>query len=189
MGFNEFPGLPDRFTPPVPSSGSYDDYGYDLTPEQRARFRAHCFPDLEQIVSRVREVRALLLPTTKLTRVYTLTNGRPEWLEELKDALQEDARRKGLEEWEHIWTSRDLRLTGEQKHNSQAVDMAIAQRAEVFIGNGVRHLAFVCCCRSTVWFIDLGADCFCFVKFSSLTSNVVVLRAAQDYPWNKTRFW
>jgi hypothetical protein len=67
-------------------------------------------------------------------------NGRPEWLEELKDA-----RREGLDEWEHIGTSRDLRLTGEQKHNSQAVDMAIAQRAEVSIGNGVRQLAFFCC--------------------------------------------
>ena len=117
-------------------------------PAERARYRAHCFPDLEQIVLRVREVRASLLPTTKLTRVYSLTNGRPEWLQELKDALQEDARREGLDEWEHIGTSRDLRLTGEQKHNSQAVDMAIAQRAEVFIGNGVRHLAFICCCRS-----------------------------------------
>jgi hypothetical protein len=45
---------------------------------------------------------------------------------------------------------RDLRLTGEQKHNSQAVDMAIAQHAEVFIGNGVHHLAFVCFCRSVM---------------------------------------
>jgi hypothetical protein len=51
---------------------------------------------------------------------------------------------------EHIGTGRDLRLTGEQKHNSQAVDMVIAQRAKVFIGNGVRHLAFVCCCRSVM---------------------------------------
>ena len=134
----------------MPSSSSYDDYGFDLTPEQRARYRAHCFPDLEQMVSRVREVRALLLPTTKLTRVYTLTNGRPEWLEELKDALQEDARKEGLDEWKHIGTSRDLNMTGEQKHNSQAVDMAIAQRAEVFVGNGVRHLTFVCFCLSVM---------------------------------------
>lgn len=139
MGFNEFPGLPDRFTPPE-HSGSYDDdYGYDMPPEERARFRAHCFPEIGQIVLRVREVRAALLPT-KLTRVYSMTNGRPEWLQELKDALQEDARREGLDEWEHIGTSRDLRLTGEQKHNSQAVDMAVGQRAEVFIGNGVRLL-------------------------------------------------
>jgi hypothetical protein len=69
MGCNEFPGLPDRLAPPVPGSGSYDDFEYDSTPKERGRFRAHCFPDMEQTVSRVREVRALLLPTTKLTRV------------------------------------------------------------------------------------------------------------------------
>jgi hypothetical protein len=150
LGFNEFPGLPDKFTPPK-HSGSYDnDYGYDIPPEERARYRAHCFPEIGQIVSRVREVRASLQSTTKLTRVYSMTNGRPEWLEELKVALQEDARREGLAEWEHIGTSRDLRLTGEQKHNSQAVDMAVGQRAEVFIGNGVRHMVFVCCCRSVM---------------------------------------
>jgi hypothetical protein len=144
MGFNEFPGLPDKFTPPATISSSFDDdYGYDLSPEERARHRAHCFPEIDQIVSRVREVRASLPPTTKLTRVYTLTNGRPEWLRDLKDALQEDARREGLDEWEHIGTSRDLRLTGEQKHNSPAMDMAIAQRAEVFIGNGVRHFCLL----------------------------------------------
>jgi hypothetical protein len=92
----------------------------------------------------------LLLPTTKLTRVYLLTNRRPEWLEKLKDTLQEDATREGLDEWEHIGTGQDLRPTRKQKHNSQAVDMAIVQRAEVFIGNGVHHLAFVCCCRSVM---------------------------------------
>jgi hypothetical protein len=142
VGFNEFPGLPDRFTPPpVSSSGNYDDkYGHDLSPEERALYGRHCFPEIEQIVSRVREVRAELLPTTKLTRVYVMTNGRPEWLRELKDALQEDARKEGVREWEHIGTSRDLRLTGEQKHNSQAADMAVGQRAEVFMGNGVRYL-------------------------------------------------
>jgi hypothetical protein len=34
----------------VPSSGSHDDYRYDLTPEQQACFCAHCFPDLEQMI-------------------------------------------------------------------------------------------------------------------------------------------
>ena len=135
MGFNEFPGLPDRFFPPaVHSQGN-------APPEELARYRAHCFPEIDQIVSRVRDVRASLLPTTTLTRVYVLTNGRPEWLQELKNALQEDARtQQGMDEWEHIGTNRDLRLTREQRHNSQAVDMAIAQRSEIFIGNGVRRL-------------------------------------------------
>ena len=39
MGFNEFPGLPDRFTPPAFSSYSCDNHyrdGYDLSPERRA---------------------------------------------------------------------------------------------------------------------------------------------------------
>ena len=95
---------------------------------------------------RVRGVRALLLPTTKLTRMYSLTNGRPEWLRELKGAPQEDARR-GVGPYRD---SHDLRLTGEQKHNLQAVDMGIAQRPEVFVGNGVRHLVFICYCRSVM---------------------------------------
>jgi hypothetical protein len=132
MGFNEFPGLPDRFSPPeVPARGN-------APPEEVARYRRHCFPEIEQIVTRVREVRTALLPATPLERVYVLTNGRPEWLARLKEALQADARSSGLEEWAHIGTSRDLRLTREQQHNAQAVDMAVAQRAEVFLGNGVR---------------------------------------------------
>jgi hypothetical protein len=189
MGFNEFPGLPDRFTPPKSSSDGYDDhYGYDLSAEERALYRAHCFPEIDQIVSRVREVRAALLRTTNLTRVYVLTNGRPEWLQELKDALQEDARRERLNQWEHIGTSRDLRLTGEQRHNSQAMDMAVAQRAEVFIGNGVRHL--VTC--SFLLFVVRGGGMqtnFFFPQFSSLSSNVGMLRAAQGRDWDTMRFW
>jgi hypothetical protein len=132
-----------------------------------------------------------LLPT-KLTRVYSMTNGRPEWLQELKDALQEDARREGLDEWEHIGTSRDLRLTGEQKHNSQAVDMAVGQRAEVFIGNGVRLLVLFVAVVRVGWrgvLIAILTTFFFFFQFSSLTSNVVMLRAAQGYHWDKSRFW
>lgn len=62
---------------------------------------------------------------TKTTRMYSLANGRPKWLlvSTLKDALQEDARKECLDEWEHIGTTRDLCLTGEQDHNLQAVDM------------------------------------------------------------------
>jgi hypothetical protein len=131
--FNEFPGLPDRFIPP-PSNDAQ-------VPEEQARYRARCFPEIGQIVSRVREVRASLKSTTRLTRIYVLTNGRLEWLQELKDALQEDALRERMDPWQHISTSRDLRLTREQRHNGQAIDMAVAQRAEVFLGNGVSFVS------------------------------------------------
>ncbi|KAI0270422.1 hypothetical protein BC834DRAFT_967221 [Gloeopeniophorella convolvens] len=155
MGFNELPGLPDRFAEASPPSAG------NAPPEEHARYRAHCFPEIEQIVARVRAVRAELHPRVPLSRVYVLTNGRPEWLAELKDALQADAQRTGMPRWANIGTSRDVRLTGEQRHNAQAMDMAAAQRAEVFLGNG----------------------------FSSLTSNVVMLRAAQGVPWDQSRFW
>ena len=36
--------------------------------------------------------------------------------------------------------------------------------------------------------IDCDAD-YLFFQFSSLTSNVVMLRAAQGYHWDKSRFW
>jgi hypothetical protein len=134
MGFNEFPGLPDWFLPPAVHSQGH------APPEELARYRAHCFSEINQIVSRVDDVCASLLPTTTLMRVYVLTNGQPEWLQEPKDALQEDARIQDMDEGEHIGTSRDLRLTREQWQNLQAVDMAIAQQSEIFISNGVRGL-------------------------------------------------
>ncbi len=139
MGFNEFPGLPDRFSPlPTASEARPALTPEEEEEEQAALYRAHCFPDTEQIVSRVREVRRSLLSTTRLTRLYVLTNGRSEWLQELKDALQEDAAREHMDPWKHIATSRDLRLTREQQRVGQGIDMAVAQRAEVFLGTGVR---------------------------------------------------
>ncbi|KAH9960218.1 hypothetical protein BGW80DRAFT_1256280 [Lactifluus volemus] len=39
--------------------------------------------------------------------------------------------------WKHLGTSRDLRLTHEQRHNMQAVDVSISQRSGIFIGNGI----------------------------------------------------
>ncbi|PBK59047.1 hypothetical protein ARMSODRAFT_967214 [Armillaria solidipes] len=64
-------------------------------------------------------------------------------------------------EWDSITTSRDMTYTREQKYVAQSLDMYIGQRAEVFVGNG----------------------------FSSLTSNVVTLRMANNVDPQNTRFW
>ncbi|KAG1835005.1 hypothetical protein DFJ58DRAFT_821029 [Suillus subalutaceus] len=74
-----------------------------------------------------------------LTHVYIMTNGAVAWIK----------------------SSRDLDITWEQKFVVQALDMLVAQRSEVFIGNG----------------------------WSSLTSNVVMLRMAQSFPPDSNRFW
>ena len=66
-----------------------------------------------------------------LTRLYIMTNGDKEWVSDLKHQLSK------LGNWESVTTSQDLKLTEAQKWIAQAVDMAIAERAGVFIGNGV----------------------------------------------------
>ncbi|KZT02026.1 uncharacterized protein LAESUDRAFT_706598 [Laetiporus sulphureus 93-53] len=147
-GFNSFPELPDKFEPP-PGSG----WG-EATEENAQIYMKHCFPSIEQIVARAEEVRET--PEGKgLKNVYIMTNGAKEWLQELKDALAATGHFK------KVTSSRDLRLSWEQKYVAQAVDMLIGQRAQVLIGNG----------------------------FSSLTSNIVMLRMASDLPPESNRFW
>ncbi|KAH9926412.1 uncharacterized protein B0H18DRAFT_1085010 [Fomitopsis serialis] len=62
---------------------------------------------------------------------------------------------------ERVMGSRDVQLNWEQKYIAQAVDMLIGQRAQVLIGNG----------------------------FSSLTSNIVMMRMANGFAPEGNRFW
>lgn len=67
-----------------------------------------------------------------LKNVYIMTNGGTLWVGELRKAL------KKAHGWNQIASSSDLRLNREQKYVAQTVDMMIGQRAQVFVGNGVR---------------------------------------------------
>ncbi|EKM48643.1 uncharacterized protein PHACADRAFT_266233 [Phanerochaete carnosa HHB-10118-sp] len=64
-------------------------------------------------------------------------------------------------DWELVATSRDLVLTPEQRYTSHTLDMLIGERAQVLIGNG----------------------------FSSMTSNIAMLRMARQQPSDTTRMW
>ncbi|KZT27662.1 hypothetical protein NEOLEDRAFT_1130722 [Neolentinus lepideus HHB14362 ss-1] len=158
-GFNSFPDLPDKFE--APPGGGWGE----TTPENDAIYIQHCFPSIAQIVERVSQVRndeqvRLRRRGGGLKSVFIMTNGRKEWVDELKEAL----RRRGVEErreWENVASSRDLVLNREQKGIAQSVDMVVGQRAQVIIGNG----------------------------FSSLTSNIVMLRMANGIHPDTNRFW
>ena len=105
-------------------------------------YMKRCFPTIDQISLRVREVLADQQKVhgnkKELKRVYVMTNGDKEWLEELKEALME------VKQWDAVITSRDIYLSWEAKPVAQAVDMLIGQRAQVFIGNGVCSSFVVC---------------------------------------------
>ncbi|KAI0826561.1 hypothetical protein BC628DRAFT_1319723 [Trametes gibbosa] len=143
-GFNSFPSLPDRWDLPQDASDA----------DRREAYAEHCFPDIDAIVRRVEAVRASAAGRG-LSHVYVMTNGAPSWVARLKAAL----RKKHA--WAHVASSRDLMLTPEQKYVGQALDMLVAQRAQVFIGNG----------------------------FSTLSGMVVMLRMAGGVPPDATRHW
>ena len=68
-----------------------------------------------------------------------MTNGKAPYIANLKRALWDAA----PGEWDSISSSRDLALNWEQKFVAQAVDVLVAQRAQVLIGNGVSLRASV----------------------------------------------
>ncbi|KAH9944783.1 hypothetical protein B0H21DRAFT_445420 [Amylocystis lapponica] len=119
--FNSFPAFPDKISEVVP-----DDVGGD---ERRELVRKHCWPSIDDIVRRADEVREAPAGAG-LRDVYVLTNGERGWVHELEDAFRATGR------WRTVASSRQLLLSKEQAYVAQAVDMVIAQRAQVFVGNG-----------------------------------------------------
>ncbi|EIW78956.1 hypothetical protein CONPUDRAFT_138220 [Coniophora puteana RWD-64-598 SS2] len=151
--FNSFPEFVEKFEVPA-------DHGWgETTPENVAKYERRCYPDITQIIDKVSQVRlehAASGEYAPLNRLFIMTNGPIEWIAELKYALSEAGQK-----WESISSSRDLELNAEQKYVAQAVDMLVAERAQVFIGNG----------------------------WSSLTSNVNMLRMAKTFEPDSCRFW
>ncbi|KAJ8094937.1 hypothetical protein PM082_010153 [Marasmius tenuissimus] len=103
--------------------------------------RKHRFPEIEQIVARVSSVRDECLnhhivtrPRRKLDRLYITTNGKREWLKELKGVLKLSGSGVGGG-CKEIATSRRLTIMSEQRYVSQTVvDVHIGSRATVCIG-------------------------------------------------------
>lgn len=124
--FNSFPEFLDKFE--LPDGGG----GGQTSEENTKTYIRHCYPSIEQIVEKVKEVR--MKAADPLRYLYIMTNGQKPWVEELKSALAHDM------SWDQLSSSRDLRITWEQKFVAQCLDMYVAQRAQVFIGNGVSAL-------------------------------------------------
>jgi hypothetical protein len=87
-------------------------------------------------------------PDRYLDVLYVLTNLDTAWVRDFAATM----RREG---WGIVLGTPDLALDAEQTEVGMAVDMEIARRAEVFIGNGVR--VFVGCgrCRRCGWVLTV----------------------------------
>ncbi|KAF9485826.1 hypothetical protein BDN70DRAFT_795096 [Pholiota conissans] len=123
--------LPDKFTPP--SGGSLGKN----TPENEALYMKHCLPSDEAILQKIRTSRTDYLNAVEksggkkgeIDVLYILTNDESDWLEEVRQIMKADG-------WRVVATSRDLKLDMEGKDVGMAIDMEIARKAAVFIGNG-----------------------------------------------------
>ncbi|KAG6835897.1 hypothetical protein H0H93_013571 [Arthromyces matolae] len=116
MGFNRFPEMIDNFDP----------WKYREPEMAKRHYMDHCIPEVDVIVERLNEIRKA---NPGVNRVYALTNGKRSWMNTLKTELLRDG-------WLDVKSSLDLRMDATQRQVSVAVDMAIAERAEVFLGNG-----------------------------------------------------
>ena len=116
----------------------------------KAYYLSRCLPSVNQVVKRLRDVkrqwesvggsnsRPTHFPERKLDKIYMLTNAASSYIAELEKALIKDGW-GGSSGKTVLISTRDMqeRLDAEQKYVSVGVDMAIAERAEVFLGNGV----------------------------------------------------
>ena len=106
-----------------------------------------------------------------------MTNGAPEWVALLKQALAATGHYK------HVASSRDLVLSWEQKYVAQAMDMLVGQRAQVFIGNGVSCPTLLQAQQKKEIDSRLAS------QWSSLTGGIVVMRTANRFHPDTTRFF
>ncbi|KAF8312144.1 hypothetical protein DL93DRAFT_2229267 [Clavulina sp. PMI_390] len=166
-GWNKLSFLPDRWHPP---------WSTPTEPGEARRLYAYerCWIDIPAIVDQLERTRSDHKNVhhkkdnnnqhkmgdgeepEELHTVFVSTNADDTWAEELREALKGP---KGVG-W-RVVTSRDLKLDWQQAGVDMAIDMEIAARGEVFIGNG----------------------------FSSMSSTVTRIRLVRGIPVANTRFW
>ncbi|KAJ3575870.1 hypothetical protein NP233_g814 [Leucocoprinus birnbaumii] len=133
--WNLLPSLPDKFVPP--QGGTWGNN----TPENVAVYMERCLADFAAVAKKIHDSRDDFLNLKEdgeqkvLDTLYILTNDDSEWLRQLKEALRGEG-------WKLIITSKDLVLDAEGVDTGMAVDMDIARRAAVFIGNGYNEFTY-----------------------------------------------
>jgi hypothetical protein len=125
--WNLLPSLPDKLV--------FPNYIIWNSTEYQEAHLERCLPEPDRIIRKARVARdeyILASPGGRRTldAIYLLTNEKGEWLDMLKGELQKDG-------WNTIVTSNDLELDSEGIDTAMAIDMDIARKAAVFIGNGV----------------------------------------------------
>ncbi|KAK8843501.1 hypothetical protein IAR55_007161 [Kwoniella newhampshirensis] len=144
VSFNKLPLLPgNENVPPPPTM---------VEAARMGLYRAKCLPQTLDIIGRARRMRK---NHPLLKSVYILTDAEDSWISEIRMWLQSDG-------WNHVWIGKNDFYPGwDEREVGVAVDMEVARRAGVFVGNG----------------------------FSMTSSNIVLLRSRDGIHPDLTQFW
>jgi hypothetical protein len=162
VGFNKYPPLPGNENVPPPP---------DMVEATRmGLYRAKCVPEILEIISRARRMRK----NHPLLRVlYILTDADDGWVEEVRRWLASEG-------WDRVWVgSADVYPGWGEREVGVGVDMEVARRAGVFVGNGVRAYKL----------IQKGRAVVDSRQFSTTSSNIVLLRQRDGIHPDLTQFW
>lgn len=144
-GYTGYPPLPDYLDVPAVEDEAGEQVEGEGGEGKRRHDAAlrHCWPSIEDIVRKAREVRLSQSPSpsvfnsttataSKLDVIYIATNADPIFIHTLSTLLLADG-------WLKVTSTLDMErnLTPEAGAVNAAVDMAVLSAAEVFIGNGV----------------------------------------------------
>ncbi|WWC64268.1 uncharacterized protein I303_106878 [Kwoniella dejecticola CBS 10117] len=144
VSFNKLPKLPGNENVPPPESM--------VEATRMGLYKAKCLPETLDIIARARRMRK---NHPLLKSVYILTDADDSWIREIRMWLQSEG-------WDNVWIGRhDIYPDWQDKEVGVAVDMEIARRAGVFVGNG----------------------------FSTTSSNIVLLRSRDGIHPDLTQFW
>ncbi len=120
VSFNKLSNLPGNENVPPPSEM--------VEATRMGLYRAKCLPSTLDIIARARRMRKNH-PLLKV--VYILTDDDETWAEEIRMWLASEG-------WDRVWIGRtDITAEWEDREVGVAVDMEVARRAGVFVGNGV----------------------------------------------------
>lgn len=156
-GWNLLPELPDPFhAPPLKFEGGH------APPETHAAYKERCLPTNEYILDKIATSKAAWEANgapgevRRLDVLYVMTNAKNPWIDEFKQSLK-----KSNAGWKKVVTSKDMSFDFEETGVNMAVDMELARKAAVYIGNG----------------------------WSSMTSNILHRRLVDEKEPLANRFW
>ena len=171
-GWNQLPDMPDRFVNPPGWTWGKN------TPENMELYMKRCWPSEEAIVTKImeskRDYESAAKPGEKrlVDVVFLMTNADTEWQAKMKWMLKTE----GLNT---VVTTKDIILDAEEKEIGLVVDMELARKAAVFVGNGVSTIMLIASC---LLFADTP-------QWSSLTSNIIHRRRVDGREYYANRFF